>query len=184
MWSGASTDDTSLGWAARHAGIRIIFVPQCVVPSAEDYSLSRLMAFGSRQLLLLRVYFPEMWWPLLALTAISALAPVAGLVLTVVALMIRSAMLIMGLALMTAGLASVFSTAIIARSTERLLAKLGEPVAALAWWHFLLSVPDAILLFVQFVRSGLTRRVKWRGITYDFLAPDRTVVVTQRRGNE
>lgn len=176
VWSGASTDDNALGWAVRRAGLCIVFVPQCVVPSAEDYSLSQLMAFGTRQLLLLRVYFPYMWWQLFALTVVSALAPVAGLILTVTALIINPTILFIGLVLAAAALAPVISTAMVARSTERLLAALGQPVIPLAWWHFLAAAPGAILLLAQFVRSGLTRRVEWRGVTYEFLAPDRTIV--------
>jgi len=184
VWSGASTDDTALGWAARRAGVRIVFEPRCAVTSTVDYSLSQFMAFGARQLLLLRVYFPEMWWQLLALTAVSALTPIAGFVLIATGLIINPTLLVIGLALVAAALGPVFSTAIVARSAERLLVALGQPVAPLAWWDFLLSVPTAVLLLAQFVRSGWTRRVEWRGITYEFLAPDRTVVTTQRMGNE
>lgn len=176
VWSGASTDDNALGWAVRRAGLGIAFVPQCVVPSTEDYSLSQWMAFGARQLLLLRVYFPEMWWPLFALTAVSALVPVAGLVLIVTALIINPAMLAIGLVLAATALGPVISTAMVARSTERLLTALGQPVAPLLWSDFLAAPPGAIFLLAQFVRSGLTRRVEWRGVTYELLAPDKTVV--------
>ena len=182
VWSGASTDDTALGWAARRAGVHIVFEPRAAVPSAVDYSLSQFMAFGTRQLLLLRVYFPEMWWQLLALTAIAALAPAVGLVLIITGLMIDPTMLVIGLALMAAGLASVFSTATIARSTEHLLTALGQPVTPLALWDFLAAPLGAILLLAQFARSGWTRRVEWRGVTYEFLAPDRTVVHNSTNG--
>jgi hypothetical protein len=118
-----------------------------------------------------------MWWQLLALTAISALTPTAGLVLTAMALIIDPTLLVIGLALVASGLASVISTAIIARSTEHLLTALEQSVTPLAWWDFLAAPLGAILLLAQFVRSGWTRRVEWRGVTYEFLAPDRTVVI-------
>jgi len=180
VWSGASTDDDALTRILGQEGLRIVFVPHCFVLSAVDYSISQFMAWGTRQVLLTRVYLPQMWWQLFALTAVFALAPVAGLVLTVMALTIHPEMLAVGLTLAAVGLVPVVSTALITRSTESLLTALGHSVTPLAWWDFLASPPGALLLLAQFVRSGLTRRVEWRGVTYELLAPDRTVVVKVR----
>ncbi len=139
--------------------------------------MSQFMDFGMRQLLLLRVYFPEMWWQLFALTTLLAVAPMVGLVTTLVALIRHSALLVPGLILIAVGLVPVVCLAIAVRSTERVLLEFGEMMNPLSWRHFLASIPGIFLLLLQFFRSGLTRRVQWRGVTYEFLAPDRTIVI-------
>ena len=177
VWSGASTDDDALTRMLKQEKLDIVFVPHCFVLSAVDYSMSQFMAWGTRQLLLTRVYLPQMWWQLFALTAVVALTPVAGLILTVIALTTNLNILVVGLTLAAAGLVPVVSTAMIARSTENFLTALEQPVTALAWWDFLASPLGVLLLLAQFIRSGLARRVEWRGVTYELVAPDRTVVV-------
>jgi len=139
------------------------------------------MAWGSRQLLLTRVYLPQMWWQLFILAAISALAPPAGLVLAGVGLFATPKALAPGLALAATAAVPVVSTALITRNTERFLAALGHQIEPLAKWDFLIAVPGSLLLLAHFILSGLTRRVEWRGVTYELLAPGRTVILKRSR---
>lgn len=180
VWSRASTDDDALTRILLREGVPIVFVPRCFVLSTVDYSVGQFMAWGTRQVLLMRVYLPQMWRQLFALTVFSALAPVAGLVLTIVALTTNPNILAVGLILAATGLGSVIATAIIARSTESFLAALGQSVTPLAWWDFLAGPVEALALLAQFIQSGLTRRLTWRDVTYELLAPDRTVVIKTR----
>ncbi len=181
VWAGASTDDDSLTRTLRERGLGIVFVPQCFVLSSVRFSLSRFMAWGSRQLLLTRVYLPQMWWQLFILAAISALAPPAGLVLAGVGLFATPKALAPGLALAATAAVPVVSTALITRNTERFLAALGHQIEPLAKWDFLIAVPGSLLLLAHFILSGLTRRVEWRGVTYELLAPGRTVILKRSR---
>ncbi len=180
-WAGASTDDDALTRVVRRAGLRIAFAPQCYVLSTGAGSWREFMAWGMRQLLLMRVYLPDMWWLGLGMTTVTALTPVTGLAITGVAVLAAPSLLGWGLLLLGAGLGEPFSSAIAVRSTERLLERLlaqaGLRPSRLAWPDFLACLPGAWVFLAHFIQSGLTRRVVWQGVTYDLLGPERTVVV-------
>jgi len=56
LWAETLSDDLSLSRAVRRAGLRIIFVPECLVASFESFTWRRLCEFGRRQFLITRVY--------------------------------------------------------------------------------------------------------------------------------
>ena len=200
-WAGASTDDDALTRVVRRAGLSIVLAPQCYVLSTGAGSWREFMAWGMRQLLLMRIYLPGMWWLGLGMTAITALTPVVGLAITGVALIAAPGLLVWGLLLLGAGLGLPLSSAIAVRSTERLLNRApraihsqafevcdtsqvspmpetsGQAIPRLAWPYFLACLPGAWVFWAHFIRSSLTRRVVWQGVTYELLGPERTVVV-------
>ena len=75
IWSGTLSDDLSLSRAVWRAGLRIVFVPECLVASFESFTWRRLCEFGRRQFLITRVYAPGAWW----LGFLSSLGSVLGL---------------------------------------------------------------------------------------------------------
>ncbi len=75
IWSETLSDDLSLSRAVRRAGLRIMFVPECLVASFESFTWPRLCEFGRRQFLITRVYAPGAWW----LGFFSSLGSVVGL---------------------------------------------------------------------------------------------------------
>lgn len=60
-WAGSLTDDYPITLAARRAGLKIRFVPQALVPSADRTTLREFWAFARRQLIITRVYVPGIW---------------------------------------------------------------------------------------------------------------------------
>ncbi len=61
-WDGAASDDYALTRAVERAGLRIDFVPRCLVISRESARLGGLLEFTTRQIIITRVYRPESWW--------------------------------------------------------------------------------------------------------------------------
>jgi len=176
VWATASTDDDALTRALNAQGLGIVFVPRGIVLTPVDYTLSEFMAWGTRQLLLMRVYLVPMWRQLFALITVVAFSPLAGLALTAAGLIARTPLIAPGVALLVVALGPMLAIALIARATERLAISVGLSPQVVPWGR-LLAVPlGAILMWVHFLRSGLTRRVQWRGICYELQAPDRTIV--------
>jgi ceramide glucosyltransferase len=60
-WETAVTDDLTLSIAVRQAGLAIRFVPQALIPSSDTTTLGGFWAFARRQLIITRVYIPEIW---------------------------------------------------------------------------------------------------------------------------
>ncbi len=172
-WSGAVSDDLGVPRAVRDAGLRIRFVPRCLVLSRQDATWPRLYEFVCRQYTIARVYAPALWGLGLTFSVIYAAAFFGGPLFA--ALIGGGPMLPMGAGLLYA------LTAFLGH--QRLgLARLRFPGEAAAHRktvpaHVLGAPLVTLLNLVGLVRAGLRRRITWRGVTYDLRGPNEVVIV-------
>ena len=68
------------------------------------------------------------------------------------------------------------STARVAGVTEALPAARAQ-IMDQAWVYILLTIIVPFLYVVNFATSLFTRRIRWRGITYELISPEQTHVV-------
>ena len=62
LWQGAISDDLCLSYAVKKSGLKIVFVPGCMVASYENTTWPGLLEFARRQFLITRVTIPGTWW--------------------------------------------------------------------------------------------------------------------------
>ncbi len=60
-WAGALSDDLQVTQAIKEAGLRIVFVPQALIPSHDVTSFAGFWEFARRQLIITRICAPEIW---------------------------------------------------------------------------------------------------------------------------
>jgi cellulose synthase/poly-beta-1,6-N-acetylglucosamine synthase-like glycosyltransferase len=60
-WRGCVSDDYAITRAAQADHTRIVFVPECLIPSFGECSFSELLEFSTRQIIITRVYHPGLW---------------------------------------------------------------------------------------------------------------------------
>ena len=162
-WKGALSDDYALTEALRRAGLGVVFVPTCIVPSEERSGWRDLFEFTTRQIKITRVYAGRIWAiGLVSYTLFN---------LTFVWLAWATFLDPVALALWLV----VYSLAVI-RSGVRLKAvrvageEFGRPS-----WFYLLSPPLVSLLYqVNFIASALSRRIRWKGVSYRMISPSET----------
>jgi ceramide glucosyltransferase len=167
-WQGAVSDDYALTQKTRRAGLRIVFVPQCLIPSYGNCTWRELFEFTTRQILITRVYDPRTWRTLLITQTVFNVAFWAGLLLPWPFWLVTPALYL---------LAAIKSYVRYEAVAEVL------PAGALSKHRtsYILLAPATALLFeYNLIRSALTRRITWRQIHYRLISPDRTVV--QRGG--
>jgi ceramide glucosyltransferase len=182
-WSNAASDDYALTNAVRDAGLRINFVPRCLIPSYEDVRLRSLLEFTTRQVIITRVYNPRLWWLGMSSYLLFNVTFFGG-----IALAIYRAICGMG-----AGLVLVMLSAIYLLGSLSGLLKLKAAMHALSedasravrlWWMFCLLWPVVSMVFLyNFLRSATTRRINWRGVCYELRSATETIVneeVSQR----
>ena len=88
IWPKALSDDLSLSTAVKKAGMKVAFVPACLVASYESTTWAGLFEFARRQFLITRVYAPRTWWfglfsslySVLGVWATAGLAVYAGVI--------------------------------------------------------------------------------------------------------
>jgi GT2 family glycosyltransferase len=60
-WDRAADDDLSLTTAIKRIGLKVRFVPQCLVASHGDATIAEIVEWTNRQLILTKVYYPKLW---------------------------------------------------------------------------------------------------------------------------
>jgi hypothetical protein len=167
-WRGALSDDYALTHAVRRAGLRVAFVPEALVGSEGPVGLGAVLSWAGRQISITRVYWPSLF----RLAAVSSLCSTALLVL---------APLLGGrlpLALLAGVLASgALSGALRAVSLGRLAPRWRAEVRRLLWAYALLSPLAGLVTTFGVLRALASRRIEWRGRTYEMRSPEETLVL-------
>jgi cellulose synthase/poly-beta-1,6-N-acetylglucosamine synthase-like glycosyltransferase len=182
IWSNTLSDDLSLSQAVKRAGMKVVFVPECLVASFESMTWPKVLEFGRRQFLITRVYAPWTWW----LGVLSSLGSVAGLWGTAAAA-IHAAWTHAEYTFLAAAIPCLFLTGQLARAVLRQLI-----AAQVLKAHLPQLMPTAladilgcwlwsIVLLGSLLSSAFGRTIRWRGIRYKLISPTRTVILGEPR---
>jgi ceramide glucosyltransferase len=175
-WRGTVSDDFTLTRVLHDAALPIKFVPQCLTPAFEDCSFHELIEFTTRQLKITRAYAPHLWKAVLTGSLLFVLGFFGGIALVVS----RSLMglsfatplilltVIFGLGMMKSHLRLRAVRLVIA---DHRLHSFTAALAHLTLW------PWASLLFLCNALAAISRRITWRGITYELKSPTETVII-------
>lgn len=184
-WRGTVSDDYVLTHTLQRARLPIRFVPRCLVASHEDCTWRQLFEFTTRQLKITRVYAPHLWRAVLASNLLfcavfyGAAALAAGRALRgeplIAPLVVVASAFALGTCKAHLRLAAVSRA--LAPGGVRLPA--GTRLAHLTLW------PAASALFLyNALAAALSRRITWRGITYELKSPAETVVISPARASD
>jgi hypothetical protein len=166
-WRGAVSDDYAITRAAERAGLKIKFVPDCLIPSFGDCSFQELLEFTTRQIIITRVYNARLWWiGFVAQATFSATFAVLGIAM-------------FSNPICTIAWAALYALAA-AKSAIRLNAVrsvLPDPkLTRFGWFHVVTSPVVAYLYLYNMIRSALTTDIEWRQIHYTLISPNETRV--------
>ena len=172
-WRGTVSDDFALTRILREANLPIHFTPNCLVPSFGDCDFKDLLEFTTRQIKITRVYAQHLWLPLLLGSSLFTLVFFGGLIL--ISVYPRSSAVYIVLLIISA-LGAI-------KSFVRLRAvfdALGRQPSKrdLAAHIFLWPFASLLYLFNAIV-AGFSRRIKWRGITYELNSPNEAVIISR-----
>ncbi|MEO6394010.1 MAG: glycosyltransferase [Pyrinomonadaceae bacterium] len=176
-WDGALSDDFALTRALQSAGRPIHFVPQCLTVSGEDCGFGEMLEFTTRQLKITRVYAPHLWKAVMFGSIFFCSVFFGGMALT-----IRSgvtggtfipALVLLGLMfLLGAGKSYLRLRAVaLALPDHRRQVGRGALVHLTLW-----PLTSAIYIYNSLCAAA-SRRIIWRGITYELKSPAQTVII-------
>jgi cellulose synthase/poly-beta-1,6-N-acetylglucosamine synthase-like glycosyltransferase len=174
-WRGTVSDDFALTGLLHAANLPIHFVPQCLVPSVGDCGARELLEFTNRQLKITRVYAPHLWRPLLAGSFLFCLVFFGGISLVIaralLGLSYRPALiLLVAIFLLGAAKAFVRFQAVELTLNQRLHGLLA---------HLFLWPLASALYLVNALTAACSRRIKWRGITYELKSASEAVIIAR-----
>jgi ceramide glucosyltransferase len=176
-WRNSVSDDWSMTRALHRAGRSIMFLPDCLTLSYVESNFDSLLEFTNRQILITKVYAQETWTLGFITHALYCVTLLLGLGLTfgnVIATV--PAFHLATLTFLPVLLGIIRSSLRLAGVTE-VLPAVRSQIMSLAWIYLLLPVVIPFLYVVNFVTSLITRKIKWRGTTYELISPEHTRIL-------
>jgi ceramide glucosyltransferase len=167
-WRGSVSDDYAVTRTAQAAGVKIIFVPECLVPSHGRCNFRELLEFTTRQIIITRVYHRDLW----RVGFIGhAIFNAAFWTLPFVHPMLW--LLIYAL--------SAAKSWIRYDAVKNVL----PPALSRHTWFYILSSPLVALLYLyNMIASALSSEITWRQIHYKLVSPNETRVFGASSVNE
>jgi ceramide glucosyltransferase len=161
-WRGTVSDDFTLTNVLKEAKLPIHFTPNCLVASVGDCDFRELLEFTTRQIKITRVYASHLWLPLLLGSALFAIAFFGGLLLISVFPLIIFAL-------------GATKSLIRFRAISRVLQTSTIDLVA----HIFLWPLASLLYLYNAIAAGFSRRIKWRGLTYELKSPTEAVIISR-----
>ncbi|HJU92237.1 MAG TPA: glycosyltransferase [Pyrinomonadaceae bacterium] len=166
-WRGTVSDDFALTRFLKEANLPIHFTPNCLVPSFGDCDFNELLEFTTRQIKITRVYASHLWLPLLLGSSLFTIVFFGGFILLILS----------NRPFLPVVLAIIFALGA-AKSIIRWRAiriPLRRDLAA----HIFLWPFASLLYLYNAIVAGFSRRIKWRGITYELKSPSEAVIISR-----
>ena len=179
-WRGTVSDDFALTRALHEGNLPIKFVPRCLTASLEDCSLKELIEFTTRQLKITRAYAAHLWRGVLIGSIFFVLVFFGGIALVIARAVLGFSFatpLVLVLIIFALGsMKSHFRLRAVAQMIpDGRLRSSGTTWAQLTLW------PLASLLYLyNALAASFSRRITWRGITYELKSPTETVILSRK----
>jgi cellulose synthase/poly-beta-1,6-N-acetylglucosamine synthase-like glycosyltransferase len=170
QWRGTVSDDFTLTSVLKEAKLPIHFTPNCLVASAGDCDFKELLEFTTRQIKITRVYASHLWLPLLLGSSLFTLAFFGGLILIGVHPRLSVSLLL--LLIFALGATKSF---VRFRAVSRVLETSNRDLLA----HVFLWPVASLLYLYNAISAGFSRRITWRGITYELKSPREAVIISR-----
>ncbi len=164
-WEGALSDDLAMTHAVRRAGLRVEFVPGCIVGSRGDVGVVELLSWCARQLTITRVYWPALF----SIAAATHLIYGAFLALAI----LQGAFALLAIVL----LPGLIGGGLRAKAIGELAPQWRETISRHIWAYFLLVPIAGVVTLLGVLRALWSRRIEWRGRVYEMRSPTETVIL-------
>ena len=177
-WDRAADDDLSLTVAVKNIGLKVCFIPQCLVASHGDGDWSEVIEWTNRQLILTKVYYPALWQRGIVRAVIMATWLICILWSCFLCLFVHETIyffsLLSGLTVLPV---EVYFLLKGQRLWQEVLCDWSQELEN-SRWKFVMTVPLAHLtLPFMTLYSLCTNRIQWRGVTYELRSPSEIVVI-------
>ena len=177
-WRGTLSDDFAVTRAMNEAKLPIIFVPLAMCASIENCSFREMLEFTTRQMKITRVYAPKLW--LLSLIG-SGLFNTVMLAAILIVIFNRQNLMSVAVAITTLFLVGIFSVgkAYLRLKAVRLTLTTHDiQLRRQIFAQLTLFLFAPLIFFYNSVAALLSRRMTWRGTTYELKSPSETVIIT------
>jgi cellulose synthase/poly-beta-1,6-N-acetylglucosamine synthase-like glycosyltransferase len=178
-WRGTVSDDFTMTRVLQESRQPIHFVPSCLVPSFDDCTIKELLEFTNRQLKITRVYAPHLWKPVLIGSLSFCAVFFGGIALVVIravwGLSYAAPLVLITLIFLLGAAKACIRLKAVAAALPSYRRQLKKSLPA----HLLLWPLASLLYLCNALASAFSRRIEWRGITYELKSATEAVIITR-----
>lgn len=179
-WRGTVSDDFTITQVLKEAKLPIHFTPHCLVASVGDCDFKELFEFTTRQIKITRVYASHLWLPLLLGSALFGIVFIGGLILLILQILqILSPTIVLPLALISIFTLGAAKSFIRWRAINIPLTQYRPALRRDLLAHIFLWPVASLLYLYNAIVAGFSRRITWRGITYELKSPTEAVIISR-----
>jgi ceramide glucosyltransferase len=174
-WAGTLSDDFVVTRTMESEGLEIRFVPQALVASIHNCSFGEMLEFTTRQMKITRVYAPELWKVSLFGSGLFCVV-----ILWSVLLVFFGDRLSFWAGIVTLFLVTAFSSGkayLRMSAVELALPRYMKRLEKQRIWQYTLWLLTPPIFLYNSVAAGLSRRMEWRGRTYELVSATETRVI-------
>ena len=181
QWRGTVSDDFTLTRVLQQARLPIHFVPRCLTASHEACRWRELSEFTTRQLKITRVYAPHLWRIVLASNFLFVAIFYGGLALSWSRFW-RGTPYALPLAFVVAIFVFGSAKALLRLRAVALAFEARREIwrARIICAHLCLWPLTSALFLYNALAAACSRRITWRGISYELKSPTETVIINPR----
>lgn len=176
-WHHSVSDDYSMTRALQHARRSIVFVPDCLTPSYADADFRSLFEFTNRQILITKVYAKKIWAAGALTHFLYCLTLLLGADLTLANLFATLPAFHLAILTFLPMLLAALRGALRVVAATEMVAGARTQISSQAWIYIVLGVVVPYLFLLNFAFSLLTRKIRWRGVTYELVSPQQTRIL-------
>jgi len=178
-WQGTVSDDFTMTRVLQEAKLPIHFAPACLLPSFGQCTTPELLEFTNRQLKITRVYAAHLWKPLLIGSLLFCSVFFGGLALAIARAILGLPYLgplsmVILIYFLGAAKAYIRFKAVTA-SLQNYRKELSQSLPA----HLRLWPLASGLYLYNALAAAFSRRIAWRGITYELKSPTEAVIISR-----
>lgn len=179
-WRGSVSDDFTMTRVLHEAKLAIHFVPACLVASLDQCSARELIEFTNRQLKITRVYAPHLWKPALIGSLLFCAVFFGGVALVVVRGILGLTYIVPLLAVLLIYALGATKAYIRLQAVSLALVDYRESLTNSYPAHVVLWPFASVLFLINAIAAACSRRIEWRGITYDLKSPGEAVIISRK----
>ena len=176
-WLGTLSDDFAVTRTMNAAKLPIIFVPQALTATVEDCSLADTIEFTNRQMKITRVYATPLWLLSFVGSALFNAVMIAALLIIIIS---RTNSFSVWASIAVLFLVTAFSVGkawLRLKAVRLVLTDYELELKRQTWTQNTLWILSPALFFINSVAALASRRMTWRGITYELKSRTETVII-------
>jgi cellulose synthase/poly-beta-1,6-N-acetylglucosamine synthase-like glycosyltransferase len=183
-WRGALSDDFTVTRVIKEAGLSVFFVPRALAGSIENCSLGGLVEFTTRQMKITRVYSPDLWIAAFIGSGIFNLVFIWGIAIIIYRLFYGGRVWPAATALILVSAFSIGKSWLRSKAVKLVLQDHKAELERQSWPQNTLWILSPALFFFNAAAAALSRKITWRGITYELKSPSETVILERSKTDD